>query len=55
MSDEERGLGGKIAITVLVVILFSPGLVIEPGPLSEGLALTILAGVWGIPLLGGDE
>jgi hypothetical protein len=37
---------GKLAVTAVVVVMAIPGLVIEPGPLSEIAALGILAAVW---------
>lgn len=49
MSDngDERGVLGKLVLSAIVVILALPGLIIEPGPLSEIAALGVLAAIWG--------
>lgn len=46
----------KVALSVVVVLLAIPGLVIEPGPLSEIVALGALGSIWGFDLMdGGGE
>lgn len=45
MSD---GLGTKLLLTAIIVVLFVPGLIIEPGPFSEIAAVGGLAAVWGL-------
>lgn len=42
----EDGLVGKLILTAAVVIFAVPGLVIEPGPVSEIVALGALAAIW---------
>lgn len=36
----------KAAMTGVIIVLALPGLVIEPGPLSEIAAGTIILGIW---------
>lgn len=40
------GLLGKIAVSAVIIILAIPGLVIEPGPITEIIAIGLLAAVW---------
>lgn len=44
----------KAVLSAVVVILFVPGLIIEPGPISEIAALGILTSIWGIDWTGGE-
>jgi hypothetical protein len=46
----------KLGLSAVVVVLALPGLVIEPGPLSEIVALGALGSIWGFDLMdgGGD-
>lgn len=45
----------KVVLSAVVVIFALPGLVVEPGPLSEIAALGALGTIWGVDLgLGGD-
>lgn len=37
----------KVVVTIAVVIAAIPGLILEPGPLSEITAVSILIGLWG--------
>lgn len=37
---------GKVAISAVVVVLAIPGLIIEPGPITELTALGVLSAVW---------
>lgn len=37
---------GKLVITVVVIVVAIPGLIIEPGPVSELAALGVLSAVW---------
>lgn len=48
MSDDDAGLKRKVGLTMLIIILAIPGLVIEPGPVSEVVALSMVAAVWGV-------
>ena len=41
----------KVAASAVVIVLAIPGLIIEPGPLSEITALGFLSAIW----LGGKE
>jgi hypothetical protein len=38
----------KILLSVGIVIMMIPGLVIEPGPVSEAAGLASLLGIWGL-------
>lgn len=46
----------KLGLSAVVAIGFFPGLIIEPGPLSEATALAAWGSIWGFDLLegGGD-
>ena len=37
---------GKVLLTVAVIVTAIPGLIVEPGPLSEVVALGLLAVIW---------
>lgn len=45
----------KALLSVVVVVLAIPGLVIEPGPISEIVALGSLGSIWGFDLAGGGD
>lgn len=45
----------KVALSAVVVMFAIPGLVIEPGPISEIMALAALGSIWGFDLTGGDD
>ena len=46
----------KLALSAVVLIMSLPGLVIEPGPISEIVALGTLGVIWGVDLgVGGGE
>lgn len=51
MGDAETGTLGKVAASAVVIVLAIPGLVVEPGPLSEIAAIGILAAMW----FGGED
>jgi len=55
MADEDQDPVVKIGLSVLIVLLMIPGLVFEPGPLSEIAGLAALGAVWGIDLPGGES
>jgi len=56
MSDNNRSTTEKVALTGLIVVLMIPGLIIEPGPISEILGIAAIGTVWGVDLgVGGDE
>lgn len=40
------GVGSKIVMSAVVIVVAIPGLVIEPGPLSEMAALGVLSAIW---------
>lgn len=40
----------KIGLTAILIIMALPGLVIEPGPLSEITAAVMIGSVWGVDL-----
>ena len=50
-----NGFVGKTVASGVVLMLMIPGLVFEPGPVSEIAGLAALGGIWGIDALGGDE
>jgi len=43
---DEDGIVGKVLLTVAVIVAAIPGLIVEPGPLSEVVALGLLATIW---------
>ncbi|WP_158601401.1 hypothetical protein [Halosegnis longus] len=46
----------KLALSGVVLMFAVPGLVIEPGPISEIVAVGALGTIWGIDLgLGGGD
>lgn len=46
----------KAGLSAVVLIFAVPGLIIEPGPLSEIAALVALGAIWDFDLgLGGDS
>jgi hypothetical protein len=46
------GLAGKSIASAIVLVLMVPGLIIEPGPLSEIIGFAALGSIWGIDALG---
>lgn len=44
----------KAALTAVVVILMIPGLIVEPGPLSEIVGLGAIMSIWGVDWSGGQ-
>lgn len=45
----------KIGLSAIVLVFALPGLIIEPGPLSEIVAIGALGTIWGVDLdPGGD-
>jgi hypothetical protein len=44
----------KLGLSAAVIMFAIPGLIIEPGPISEALALGALGTIWGFDLLGGE-
>lgn len=48
----------KVALSVVIIIAAIPGLIIEPGPISEIVALGALGTIWGFDFgvgNGGDD
>ena len=45
----------KLGLSAVVVLFAIPGLVIEPGPVSEIVALGALGTIWGFDLPGGSN
>lgn len=45
----------KVGLSLGVIVLMVPGLVIEPGPISEIVGLGALGTIWGVNLTGGDD
>jgi hypothetical protein len=46
MADD-TGTLGRVIVTGLIIIMAIPGLIVEPGPLSEVVAVGAIAAVWG--------
>lgn len=46
---------GKLVLTAGIIVAAIPGLIIEPGPLSELAALGLLGAVWGVDAVEGVE
>ncbi|WP_436929079.1 hypothetical protein [Halosimplex halobium] len=40
-------------LTLIVLVLMIPGLVVEPGPISEVVGVAAIGSIWGVDL-GGD-
>ena len=51
--SEDWGTGTKATLTVLIIVLMVPGLVIEPGPISEVVGTAAIGSVWGYDFDGG--
>ena len=49
--SEDSSLPFKIGASVVILILMVPGLIVEPGPVSEVVGLGALGAVWGVDLL----
>lgn len=45
----------QIALTAGIVILMIPGLLIEPGPLSEIAGIGAIFAIWGFDFPGGNS
>lgn len=46
----------KLAVSALVILFAIPGLIIEPGPISEIVAVGIVGSIWGLDIdTGGGE
>lgn len=46
----------KIGLSLIVIVLMIPGLIVEPGPLSEIVGLGALGTIWGFDFgLGGGD
>lgn len=54
MSDLSEDWPTKAFLTVIILVLMVPGLVIEPGPISEIVGAAAIGSVWGVDLTGGD-
>ncbi|MFU1780717.1 hypothetical protein ACM16X_04985 [Haloarcula japonica] len=44
----------KGLLTAIIVVLMVPGLVIEPGPVTEVVGVAAIGSVWGLDLTGDD-
>lgn len=49
MSDEDSTIV-QVGLTAIVVVLMIPGLIVEPGPLSEIAGLGAIGVIWGFDL-----
>jgi len=46
----------KVLLSGIVIVMAIPGLIIEPGPISEIVALAALGTIWGFDFgVGGDD
>jgi hypothetical protein len=45
----------KALLTAVIVVLMVPGLIIEPGPISEIIGIGFLASIWGLDFMPGGE
>lgn len=54
MSDDafSEDAMSKAALTALILVLMVPGLVVEPGPVSEVVGVAAIGSVWGVDLNG---
>jgi len=50
MADDDPNLVIKLILSAVVVVLMIPGLIVEPGPVSEVLGLGALGAIWGLDL-----
>lgn len=54
--SNNRSTTEKVAFTAFIAVLMIPGLIIEPGPISEILGVAAIGTVWGVDLgLGGED
>lgn len=44
----------NVLLTAVVLVLMLPGLVVEPGPISEIVGLGAIMSIWGIDWSGGN-
>lgn len=54
MADDDSTLV-QIGLSAVVIVMAIPGLIIEPGPISEIMALGALGVIWGFDLPGGGS
>lgn len=45
----------KVGLTLLITVMAIPGLVVEPGPLSEIAWIGGISAIWGLDWTGDDE
>jgi hypothetical protein len=50
MADDDPNIVIKVALSAVVIVLMIPGLIVEPGPISEILGLGALGAIWGLDL-----
>lgn len=56
MSNDDGGTLGKVIMSAVIIVMMVPGLVVEPGPISEVVGVGALGVVWGFELpIGGDS
>lgn len=46
----EKGNFEKMLLTAIILVLMVPGLIIEPGPISEAVGAAAIGSVWGVDL-----
>lgn len=49
------GVLSNLFLTAIIIVLAIPGLIIEPGPISEIIAVSFIASIWGIDWNGGGQ
>jgi len=54
-NDDDDGVLVKLLMTGIILVLMLPGLIIEPGPLSEIVGLGAIGAVWGLDLSPDEE
>jgi hypothetical protein len=53
-GDLTDGALAKLFLTGVILVLMVPGLLIEPGPLSEFVGFAAIGSVWGYDFGAGD-
>jgi len=49
-SDLSEDAMQKALLTAIILVMMVPGLVVEPGPVSEVVGVTAIGSVWGLDL-----
>lgn len=46
MAEEDASVVWKLIASVVIIVAAIPGLIIEPGPVSEMVAIGLLVAIW---------